>query len=122
MYLLVFRVCEVWKAINIVLKGGQGTLRSDVWYSKISVLSFIKVFFNFLKNLRSVLFPGIVMSALIGLVLYMSQDFSCLMTGSRFRCFCSNYSVFFPVAGRKLFSTFIFVRGTVSSGSWRSKI
>ena len=67
---LVCRVCGVWKAISIILRGRQGTLRSDVWYSKISVFSLIEILLNFLKYLRSVLFPRIVVPAFIGNVLY----------------------------------------------------
>ena len=57
---------------------------SDVWYSRVSIFSLIEVLLNFLEYLRCVLFPKMVISALIGLVLYLCQDFSCLMTGSRF--------------------------------------
>ena len=57
---------------------------SDIWYSKISVFSLIEVLFNFVKYLRRVLFLRMVISALIGLVLYLYRDFNCLMTGSRF--------------------------------------
>ena len=64
-----------------MLKGRQGTLRSDVWYSKISVFSLIEVLLNFLKYLRRVLFPRMVRSALI---LYLCRDFNCLITGSSF--------------------------------------
>ena len=80
-------VCNEWevrKAISIILKGRHGTLISDVWYSKISVFSLIEVLLNFLKYFRMVFFPRMVISALIGLVLYLCQDFNCLMTGSRF--------------------------------------
>ena len=48
--------------------------------SRISVFSLIEVLLNFLKYLRRVLFPKMVVSALIGLVLYLCQDFNCLMT------------------------------------------
>ena len=54
------------KAINIILKGRQGTLESVNWYSKRSVFSFIVVLLNFLKYRRSVLFPKIVVSAFAG--------------------------------------------------------
>ena len=57
---------------------------SDLWNSELSVFSLIEVLLNFLKYLRSVLFPRVVISALIGLVLYLCQDFNCLMIGSRF--------------------------------------
>ena len=67
-----------------MIKGRQGTLRSDVWYSKISVFSLIEVLLNFLKYLRRVLFPRMVRSALIGLILYLCRDFNCLITGSSF--------------------------------------
>ena len=70
--------------MSIILKSRHGTLRSDVWYSKISVFSLIEVLSNFLKYLRRVLFPRMVISALIGLVLYLCQDFNCLLTKSKF--------------------------------------
>ena len=72
------------KAINIILKGRQGTLESFNLYSKRSVLSLIVVLLNFRKYRRSVLFPKIVVSAFTGLVLYLCHDFNCLITGSRF--------------------------------------
>ena len=50
----------------------------------MSVFSFIVLLLIFLKYLRSVLFPKIVVSAFVDLVLYLYHDFSCLMTGSRF--------------------------------------
>ena len=61
-------------------KGRQGTLISDVWYSRISMFSLIDI----LKYLRRVLFPSMVVSALSGLVFSWCQDFNCLTTGSRF--------------------------------------
>ena len=67
-----------------MFKGRQGTLRSGVWYSRISVFSFIEILLSFRRNPRSVLFPRIVISALVGLVLYLCQDFNCLITGSIF--------------------------------------
>ena len=48
------------------------------------MFSLIEVLLNFLKYPRRVLFPILVVSALSGLVLYLCQDFNCLMTGSRF--------------------------------------
>ena len=54
-------------AINIILRGRQGTLKSGVWYSKRSVFSFIVVLLNFLKYRMSVLFPNIVASNLLAL-------------------------------------------------------
>ena len=75
---------ELLIAISIILKGRHGTLKSGVWYSRMSVFSFIVVFLNILKYLRSVLFPKIVVSAFVGFVLYLCHDFSCLMTESRF--------------------------------------
>ena len=48
------------------------------------MFSLIVVLLNFRKYRRSVLFPRIVESALIGLVLYLCHDFSCRITGSRF--------------------------------------
>ena len=114
---LVFSICDVVNDINIKLKGRQGTLKSGVLFSKISVFSFIVVILNFLNYRRSVLFPKIVVSALVGLVLYLCQDFSCLMTGSRFWYFCNNSCVIVSVEGRKMFSISVFDRGTVSRGS-----
>ena len=70
-YPLVWSVCEELNAINIILEGRHGTLKSGVWYSKMSVFSFIVVLLNFRKYLRSVLFPKIVVSALFGLVSYL---------------------------------------------------
>ena len=75
------------------------------------------VLLNFLKYLRSVLFPKIVVSAFVDFVLYLCHDLSCLMTGSRLWYFCNNSSVIFSVVGRKMFSISIFDRGIVSSGS-----
>ena len=80
------------------------------------------VLLNFLKYLRSVLFPKIVESAFVGFVLCLCLDLSCLLTGSKFWCFCNNSSVILSVVGRKMFSLSIFDRGIVSSGSWRLKI
>ena len=48
------------------------------------MFSFIEVLLNFRKYLRSVLFPRIVISILIGYVFYLCQDFNYLETGSRF--------------------------------------
>ena len=79
-----FCVCEILKAIRIILKGRQGTVDSFSLYSRRSVFSLIVVLLNFRKYPRSVLFPRIVKSALIGLVLYLCHDFSCRITGSRF--------------------------------------
>ena len=104
-----------------MLKGRHGVLRSDAWFSNISLFSFIEVFLNFLKYLRRVLFPTNVILALIGLVFDLCQDFNCLITGSRFWCFCYNSSVIFSVFGKKMFSTSIFDRGFVSRRSWRLK-
>ena len=118
---LVCNEWEVWKAISIILKGGQGTLRSDVWYSRISVFSLKEVLLNFQKHLKRFLFPKIVISALIGLTLYLYQDFTCLITGSTFWCFCNNSWVIFSVVARKTFSISVFDKGIVSRGSWRIK-
>ena len=52
----------------------QGTLNSDVWCSKISVFSFMDVLLDFLKYIRSFLFPRAVISAFTGFVLYVRQD------------------------------------------------
>ena len=65
------------------------------------MFSLIVVLLNFLKYLRRVSFPNILVSALSGLVLYLCPDFSCLMTG---RFFCNNSSNFFSVIRRKVFS------------------
>ena len=83
----------------------------------MSVFSFMVVLLNFLKYLRSVLFPKIVVLAFVGFVLYLCHDLSCLMTGSRFWYFRNNSSVIFSVFGRKIVSISIFDRGIVSSGS-----
>ena len=56
----------------------------EVWYSKISAISLLEVLLIFLKYLRRFLFPRMVISALIGLVLNLCQIFNCLITGSRF--------------------------------------
>ena len=104
-----------------MLKGRHGTLNSSVWYSKVSVFSFVVVLLSFLKNLRSFLFPKIVVSALIGSVLYLFHDLSCLMTRSRFRHFRNNSRVIVSVVGKKMFSTCIFDMGIVLSGSYRLK-
>ena len=49
--ILVFKECEKWNAMDIILKGKQDTFKSDVWYSKIFVFSFIDVLLNFVKHL-----------------------------------------------------------------------
>ena len=51
---------------------------------KYLVFSFMDVLLIFLKYLRSVLFPRIVISAFTGFVFHLCQDLNCLMTGSRF--------------------------------------
>ena len=81
---LMFCVCEILKAIRIILRGRHGTVDSFYWYSRRSVFSLIVVLLSFRKYRRSVLFPKMVVSALTGLVLYLCHDFSCLNTGSRF--------------------------------------
>ena len=48
------------------------------------MFSLIEVSLNFLKYLRRLIFPSMVVSAFSGLVLYLCQDFNCLMTESRF--------------------------------------
>ena len=73
------------------------------------------VLLNFLKYLRSVLFPKMVVSAFVGFVLNLCHDLSCLMTGSRFWSFCSRVIV--SVVDRKMFYISIFDRGIASSGS-----
>ena len=104
-------------AINIILKGRQGTLESLIWYSRRSVFSLIVVLLKFLKYRRSVLFPKIVKSVFVGFVLYLCHDLSCLITGSRFWYFCNNCCVIVSVGARKMFSSSSFDRGIVSSGS-----
>ena len=64
----MFCVCEILKAIRIILRGRQGIVDSFNWYSRRSVFSLIIVLLNFRKYRRSVLFPKIVVSALTGLV------------------------------------------------------
>ena len=76
---------------------------------------------KYLKYRRSVLFPNFVVSVFVGFVLYLCHDLSWWITGSKFWYFCNNCSVIFSVGGRKIFSTSIFDKGIVSSGSWRSK-
>ena len=75
------------------------------------------VLLNFLKYLRSVLFPKMVVSFFVGFVFNLCHDLSCLMTGSRFWYFCNNSSVIVSVVGRKMFYISIFDRGIASSGS-----
>ena len=60
---LIFCVCEILKAMRIILKGRQGTVDSFKWYSKRSVFSLIVVLLNLRKYRRSVLFPRMVESA-----------------------------------------------------------
>ena len=112
----VFCVCDILNAINIMLRGRQPTLESDVLYSKRSVFSFKVVLLNFLKYRRSILFLNIVVSAFAGFVLYLCHDLSCLIIGSKFCFFCINCSVIFFVGDKKIFSTSIFGRGIESSG------
>ena len=75
------------------------------------------VLLNFLKYLRSVLFPKMVVSAFVGFVLNLCHDLGCLMTGSRFWSFCNNSRVIVSVVDRKMFHISIFDRGIASSGS-----
>ena len=44
---LMFCVCEILKAIRIILKGRQGTVDSFNWYSRRFVFSLIVVLLNF---------------------------------------------------------------------------
>ena len=81
------------------------------------MFSFIVVLLNFRIYRRSVLFPGIVVSAFAGFVLYLCHDLSCQITGSRFWYFCNSCSVTFSVGERKIFSISKFDKGIVSSGS-----
>ena len=87
--------CEILGVSNLVVN--RILLIQMFWYSKIFVFLFIDVLLICLKCLGSVLFPRIVISAFMGFVLKECQDFSCLMTGSRFWCFCKNSSVNFSV-------------------------
>ena len=48
------------------------------------MLSLIEVLLKFLKYLRRVLFPSMVVSALSGLVFSWCQNFNCLTTGLKF--------------------------------------
>ena len=72
------------RSIILILNGRQGTVNSDVWYSKKTVFSFMDVLLNFLMYLRNILFLRIVISAFKGFVLYSCRDLSCLMIGSSF--------------------------------------
>ena len=63
-----------------------------------------------------------MISAFLGFVLQVCQDFNSLITGSRFWYFCSSSSVNFSVFGRRIFSISNFERGMLSRGSWRLKI
>ena len=115
-------VCKEWevrKAVSIILNVKQGTLISDDMYSNISVFPLIEV----LRYLRRFLFPSRVVSALMGLVLYLCQYLNCPMIGSRFRCFCNSSSVIFSVNGRKVCHGKVCVveKCVKSSGSWRFK-
>ena len=56
----------------------------------------------------------------MGFVLCLCQDFSCLMTGSSFRYFCSSSSVNFFLAGRKIFSISVFERDMLSRESQKN--
>ena len=117
LYLVCVCVCVVLNAINIILEGRQGLLESDVWYSRRPVFSFIVVLLNFLKYRMILLFPKIVVSAFVGVVLYLCHDLNCLVTVSSVWYFCSNCSVIVSVGGKKMFSTSCFDRGIVSKGS-----
>ena len=76
--------CEMGKARSFILKSRQGNFKSNVWSSTKLVFSFMDVLLIFLKYLRSVLFPGIVIYAFAGFVIYLCQDLSCLWTGTMF--------------------------------------
>ena len=65
----MFKKSEMYNARSIILSDKQCTFNSSVWYSKIFVFSFIDVLLNFLKDLRSVLFPRNVISAFMYFVL-----------------------------------------------------
>ena len=82
---LIFCVCEILKAIRIILKGRQGTVDSFRLYSKRSVFSLIVVLLNLRKVSGGVFcFLEWLNPALTGLVLYLCHEFSCLIIGSRF--------------------------------------
>ena len=53
------------------------------------------VLLNFLKYLRSVLFPKIIVSLCVGFVLYLCHDLRCLMTGQGFGIFVIIQVLFF---------------------------
>ena len=111
----MFKKWEVLNLINSILKSRHFTLKS-LLYSIMCLFSFMLVLLNFLKYLRSVLFPKIVVSVFVGLVLYLCQDLSYLMARSRFWFFFINSSVIFSVVGRKMISISIFDWSIVSSG------
>ena len=67
-------------------------------------------------------FLKIVVSALVGSVLFLCQVFSCLMSGSKFWYISNSYGVTFSVIGRRMISTSTFDRGIVSKLSCRLKI
>ena len=73
------------------------------------LFSLIEVLLNFLKYLRRVLFPRIVVLALIGLVLYLCQDF--ILSNDWVNVlmfFFNNSSVIFSVIWRIMFSISFF--------------
>ena len=118
----VFRQCDMWVARSIILNGRQGTFVSEVSFSERLFISFIVVLFIFMKHIRNVLFPIIVISALIGFVSYLCQDLGCLITGSRFWYFLNNSGVMFSVTGKNLFWVSVFERGIISKGSCKIKL
>ena len=70
----VFKECQIGNARSIVLSVKQGTFKSDVRCSKITVFLIMNVLLDFQMYIRSVLFPRIVISAFTGFVLYLCQD------------------------------------------------
>ena len=116
----VFIVCETWSDMSIKLKRRLDIFVSGVWYSKISVFSFMFVLLNLLKY-PSVLFPNTVQSTFTGFVLYWCQSLSWRITGSRFWYFCNKSKVIFSVAGRNMFSISVFDGCILSRGSKRPK-
>ena len=94
-----------------MLRGRQGTLESDALYSKRSVFLFKVVLLIFLNYRRSVFFPNIVVSAFAGFVLYLGQDLSCLIIGSKFWYCCINCRVIFSVGGKKKYFRLLFLIG-----------
>ena len=56
----------------------------------MALISFIVVLLNLRKCRSNVILPKVVVSALMGFVLHLSQDIIRLITGSRLRYFVEN--------------------------------